>query len=36
MEHIYLSASQISVLEENTKGQSSSTHWHKARQRRIT
>ncbi|CAF1434443.1 unnamed protein product [Rotaria magnacalcarata] len=36
MDHIYLSATQISALEENTRGQSSSVDWHEARRYRIT
>lgn len=36
MEHIYLSPIQISVLEETTKGQSTSVDWFDARRRRIT
>ncbi|CAF1445300.1 unnamed protein product [Rotaria magnacalcarata] len=36
MEHIYLTTSQISILEENTICQASSNSWHEARQYRIS
>ncbi len=36
MEHVYLSPTQISTLEENTRRQSSSIDWYDARRRRIT
>ena len=36
MERIYVMPTKISLLEENTRDQSSSAHWHKARQYCIT